>query len=718
MQRIDKYEILEVIGRGAMGAVYKAFHPHLKKYVAIKEILADLAHNPDIQQRFAREAELLAQLPAHPNIVMVRDALVQDGKLYLVMDFIEGGTLGDLVKQGGVRHEQGVNLLNQILSGLEAIHARGIIHRDLKASNILLGKDGTAYISDFGIAESTKSSQLNDAMATAKCVAPEMIDAALGRNAEAQQADIYAAGILAYEMLLGEARFRQALPDIYRASDPNQIAQNWLAWHTDLSRPAPNLQQLDTQLPPALASVIERMMAKDASARYRQASEARRDLAAINKGNNAMNDSSQRPAADDATVPLSSLRQTAVTPIGQPPPPPGQRGNANLPAKTKSRIPAWALMAGGGAALFLLFAAGLWAMQKTPGFTVVIKGVAPNAEVYVGEIRRGIPAIGKEANGNGLGEMRIAGLKSGELYALSVKCGSGELDLSRDGKKVEGKITGNDGEQIEMQAGKCGTAPVAATPANLTDEIDFVGKMRLVRAGGFIMGDANGKPNEQPVRTVELGYDYYIDKFEVTNKEYADFCKATSHATPPNPIWDEQYFTKYPNSPVVGVSWNDAQAYATWANKQLPTEAEWEKAASWEPKAKSAAPEFKRRWPWGNTGDKKATFSAQHTTNVGQATSGASAYGVLDMAGNVAEWTADDFKPYPGGAADGFPEGQKAVRGGSFATPTADDVRTTRRFYSPPDLGAQAVANRSFLIGFRCIIHADNAKIADKVKAK
>ena len=63
MQRIDKYEILEVIGRGAMGAVYKAFHPHLKKYVAIKEILADLAHNPDIQQRFAREAELLAQLP-------------------------------------------------------------------------------------------------------------------------------------------------------------------------------------------------------------------------------------------------------------------------------------------------------------------------------------------------------------------------------------------------------------------------------------------------------------------------------------------------------------------------------------------------------------------------------------------------------------------------------------------------------------------------------
>ncbi|HVF88769.1 MAG TPA: protein kinase, partial [Blastocatellia bacterium] len=88
--RIDKYEIIEEVGSGGMGAVYKAIHPQFKKYVAIKEIRAELASNRDIQRRFEKEAELLAQLPPHPNIVTVRDALVEGGNLYLVMDYIEG----------------------------------------------------------------------------------------------------------------------------------------------------------------------------------------------------------------------------------------------------------------------------------------------------------------------------------------------------------------------------------------------------------------------------------------------------------------------------------------------------------------------------------------------------------------------------------------------------------------------------------------------------
>ena len=714
MQRIDKYEILEVIGRGAMGSVYKAFHPHLKKYVAIKEILADLAHDPDIQDRFAREAELLAQLPSHPNIVMVRDALVQDGKLYLVMDYIEGGMLSDLVQQGGVDSTRGASLLHQILSGLEAIHACGIIHRDLKASNILLGKDGTAYISDFGIAESTKSAPREDAMATAKCVAPELIDPALGRNAQPTQADIYAAGILAYEMLLGEARFRQALPEIYISNSP---AQSWLSWHTDLSKPATNLNFLDEKIPTAFANLIERMMSKDASARYESANAARRDLSAIIKGDSAMNNNPNRPSADDATVPLSQLRQPQqAVPLQTAPPPqaPMQApSKAPAPVARKSKIPIWAVAGAGGAALFLLLAAALFAMQKTPGFTVTIKGVAPNAEVYVGDIRRGIPHSSKASDGSPQSEISIAGLKPGELYAISVKCGSGELDLSREGKKIEGKVTAEKGDEVTLIAGKCGAALTVVTPANLPEEIDYKGKMRLVKAGAFLMGAADGKPNEAPVNKVELSYDYYIDKLEVTNKEYAEFCKATNHATPPNPVWDADYFTKFPNSPVVGVTFDDAQAYAAWAGKQLPTEAEWEKAASWDPKATSPDPQFKRKFPWGNTGDKKANFGSQHTTPVGQNSGGDSAYGVLDLAGNVGEWVNEDYKPYPGSSDDAsaYPGGQRVIRGGSFGSPTAEDVRTTRRFYSLPNFSEQVVSSKSFLVGFRCVVRADNPKI-------
>ncbi len=493
MQRIDKYEVLEVIGRGAMGAVYKALHPQFKKYVAIKEILADLAQHPEIQQRFEREAELLAQLPAHPNIVMVRDALVWQGKLYLVMDYIEGGTLADLARQGGVKPERAIAILDQILSGLEAIHARGIIHRDLKASNILLGNDGTAYISDFGIAESVKQSQAGDVMATAKCVAPEMIEESLGRNAEPQQADIYAAGILAYEMLLGETKFRHALPEIYSTGEASQIARNWIQWHTDLARPAPNLQRVEPSLPSALASIVERMMAKDVNARYRKASEIRRDLAAIStlkQGNVAMNEQ-QRPAADDATVPLSQIRNTQVSRIGGTPPAPPVQQPPSAPVARASRVPVWALPVA-GVGLFFLLALGLWAMNRTPGFTVLVKGIAPNSDLYVNDIRRGIPTIGATQAGQAEGELRVTGLKAGELYALRLGCG----ELFRDNQPVgNNKVTGDDGQEIVLQA-RCGATQ--AKVEELKPEITLHGPMRLNQQGW--MGDDGEPTTKSPGR--------------------------------------------------------------------------------------------------------------------------------------------------------------------------------------------------------------------------
>lgn len=710
MQRIDKYEVLEVIGRGAMGAVYKALHPQFKKYVAIKEILADLAHHPEIQQRFAREAELLAQLPAHPNIVMVRDALVWENKLYLVMDYIEGGTLGDVVKRGATPSNQAVIWLDQILSGLAAIHARSIIHRDLKASNILLGRDGTAYLSDFGIAESTKQSQDGDAMATAKCVAPEMIDAALGRNAEPQQADIYAAGILAYEMLLGETKFRQILSEIYAHPDSSQIANRWLAWHTDLTRPAPNLQQLNAAVPKPLASLVERMMAKDVNTRYRNASEVRRDLAALTTGKIAMNEP-QRPAADDATVPLSQIRnqQAARAPQSQPPAP----QSSPPPDKSKSRIPAFALMSLAGAGLFLLLAVGLWAMQRTLGFTVIVKGLTANSAVLVNDIPRGIPLIAEGKDAKAESEIRVTGLKAGELYALRLGCGG---ELMRDGKPVNDKLTGENGDEIVLQA-KCGGT--VAAPANLPDEINLKGPMKLVKAGPFLMGDNNGLASEKPVHKVDLNYDYYIDKYEVTNRQFAEFCQATNRKMPANPFWDTGYAEKNPDQPVVGVSWEDAQAYARWAGKDLPTEQEWEKAASWDPKATDADPKWKRRLPWGNTPGNNANVGSNHTTNVGQKAASASAYGVMDMVGNVAEWVADNYQAYPGNqtADNDYGTTNRVWRGGHFKSPS-NEIRTTIRGYHTPTYSEEELQRGAWILGFRCAARANSPKVSEVLSKK
>lgn len=711
MQRIDKYEVLEVIGRGAMGAVYKALHPQFKKYVAIKEILADLAQHPEIQQRFEREAELLAHLPSHPNIVMVRDALVWQGKLYLVMDYIEGGTLAELIRQGGVKPERAMALLDQILSGLEAIHARGVIHRDLKASNILLGNDGTAYLSDFGIAESVMQAQAGDVMATAKCVAPEMIEAALGRNAQPEQADIYAVGILAYEMLLGETKFRHALPEIYSTGEASQIARNWIAWHPDLTRPAPNLQRVEAGIPSALATIVERMMAKDVNARYRKASEVRRDLAAITNRNVAMNE--QRPAADDATVPLSQLRNpqgnAPVSRINTAPavqPPPSASG-----ART-SRIPAWALPVA-GAGLFVLLAVGLWAMNRNPGFTVVVKGIAPSQDLYVNDIRRGIPTISATKTGTAEGELRVAGLKAGELYALRLGCG----ELLRDNQPLgTNKLTGEDGQEIVLQA-RCGGT--VAKAANLPDEINLKGPMRLVKAGPFWMGDDSGPDNEKPGHKVDLNYDYYIDKYEVTNRQFAEFCQATGKAMPKNPFWDTSYAEKNPDQPVVGVTWEEAQAYANWAGKGLPTEQEWEKAASWDPKATEADPKWKRRFPWGNAPGNNANIGSAHATNVGQKAASASAYGAVDMAGNVAEWVADNYQAYPGNqkADPDYGATNRVVRGGHFRSPS-NEIRTTIRGYHSPIYSDAELQQGAWLVGFRCAVRADSPKVKEVSQQK
>ncbi|HEX4949258.1 MAG TPA: bifunctional serine/threonine-protein kinase/formylglycine-generating enzyme family protein [Blastocatellia bacterium] len=712
MQRIDKYEVLEVIGRGAMGAVYKALHPQFKKYVAIKEILADLAHHPEIQQRFAREAELLAQLPAHPNIVMVRDALVWENKLYLVMDYIEGGTLGEVVKKGPVPPQQAVVWLDQVLSGLDAIHARGIIHRDLKASNILLGRDGTAYLSDFGIAESTKLSQAGDAMATAKCVAPEMIDAALGRNAEPQQADIYAAGILAYELLLGETKFRQVLSEIYANQDGSQVAQRWLAWHTDLSRPAPNLHQLDPAIPQSLAAVVERMMAKDVTTRYRKAHDVRRDLAALQQGKVAMNEQ-HRPAADDATVPLSQLRNQPVARNAASQPPPSVPPTPPASAPSKSRIPAFALIGIAGAGLFLLLAAGLWAMQRTLGFTVIVKGLPTNSTVFVNDIPRGIPMIVEGKEGKAEREIRVTGLKAGEMYSLRLACGG---ELLQDGQPIKDKLTGQNGDEIVLQ-GRCGGAPPPT--GTLADEINLQGPMRLVKAGPFIMGDDKGNDNEKPAHRVDIPYNYYIDKFEVTNRQFAEFCKATNRQMPANPFWDTSYAEKNPDQPVVGVTWEDAQAYAQWAGKDLPTEAEWEKAASWDPKATDADPKWKRKWPWGNAGSNNANTGTGRPTNVGSKTGDASSYGVMDMAGNVSEWVKDNYQAYPGNqvADSNYGAGHRVIRGSNIK-PGTKDFRTTLRYSHSPTYSPQELQEGAWLIGFRCAARADSPKVREVLQKK
>jgi sulfatase modifying factor 1 len=232
---------------------------------------------------------------------------------------------------------------------------------------------------------------------------------------------------------------------------------------------------------------------------------------------------------------------------------------------------------------------------------------------------------------------------------------------------------------VILGTARCGGPPVHR-PADLNDH------MVRVPAGEFVMGrDSTGADDERPARRVTLD-EYYIDRLEATNAEFKAFVDAVHRVAPNNPPWDRDYYLSQPQSPVVNITWEQADAYCRWRGKRLPTEAEWEKAA----RGTDA-----RLYPWGNTWtDSIANLWHNDTYDraapVGSFPAGASPYGALDMAGNVWEWCADWFLPnYYATAPARNPAGPpgptpfRAVRGGGFTSPKTD-AEAPNRSKSPP----------------------------------
>jgi iron(II)-dependent oxidoreductase len=291
-----------------------------------------------------------------------------------------------------------------------------------------------------------------------------------------------------------------------------------------------------------------------------------------------------------------------------------------------------------------------------------------------------------------------------------LKAGKRVVRVSHEGfTDFNATVTGQDGEVKTLVA-----QLVASTnQTGLPKEIDYNGPMILINAGEFIMGDDNHQPDEKPAHKVTLP-DFYIDKFEVTNGQYKKFCDATKRSYPTNPWWDTAYFRKL-NMPVVGVNFAEASAYAEWAGKRLPTEQEWEKAASWGPGA-----DKKRTWPWGDSDQPaNAVLSTNHPSNVGSKQSGASAYGVQDMAGNVLEWVDAFYQAYPNNNAPdpNFGNGSRIVRGGSFRS-DSQGARNAERIYAPAEFTAAEKKERSWLIGFRCAVSANDTKLQERLRVQ
>jgi formylglycine-generating enzyme required for sulfatase activity len=362
-------------------------------------------------------------------------------------------------------------------------------------------------------------------------------------------------------------------------------------------------------------------------------------------------------------------------------------------AKSPRRIPIWAWLAAAGGLVFGAIILLLFLVLFTkPGYTLLVRGAAAGSDVFVENVRRGVPMAD--------GTIRVADLRAGPKVIRVSHEGCVDFSTSvvgKDGevKTVIAQVTCNDAKPVQT-------------------EIDYNGPMIFIPAGEYIMGDDNHSPNERPAHKVTLP-DYYIDKFEVSNSQYKRFCDQTKRPYPPSPHWDEQYFNNNPEAPVVGVNWNDAEAYAKWAGKRLPTEEEWEKAASWD-----AGAQKKRQWPWGDTPDaSRIQLQVDHPSRSGSQPGGASAYGVQDMASNASEWVESYYQAYPGNPSPDPEYGatNRVVRGGNFHKSTIDDARTTVRYGVSPVFTPVQNVERNWLIGFRCAVNGDDPRLQEFLRA-
>jgi serine/threonine-protein kinase len=297
---IGRYQVKRWIASGAMGEVFEAYDPIIDRPVAIKMLRRELAARGDSSgwlERFRHEARAAGRR-IHPNIVAILDYGEQDGIPYLAMEYVEGETVGAALKRMG-RFDQAtaVAIISQVLSALEFAHANGVIHRDIKPSNILVPESGPIKVADFGIAH-LESSQLTidgDVLGTPSYMAPEQLSGAMVDH----RADLYATGLVLYEMLTGEkASQNRSLIDLARTMRGNVPPDLW-ADHPEIS--------------PALRAVIDRALAFDPGKRYPRAAEFAHAVDAV------VGLTSELPAASsqkDATV--VATPRTAVPSAGSP----------------------------------------------------------------------------------------------------------------------------------------------------------------------------------------------------------------------------------------------------------------------------------------------------------------------------------------------------------------------------------------------------------------
>ncbi len=651
-----RYTIETLLGQGGMSAVYKGADPNLRRTVAIKLIHPHLSSDPEFVRRFEQEAAAVAQL-RHPNIIQVYD-FNHDGEVYfMILEYVPGETLQARLKAldaAGQRLPLAETL--RIMAGVsEAVayaHQRGMIHRDLKPGNVMLDPQSQPILMDFGVAKIVGGQHHTATGAIVGTVAYMSPEQARGEHID-ERSDLYSLGIMLYEMTTGRPPFE------------GDSAMTVMLKH--LNEPVPDVRQIVAGVPEELAALIEKALAKDPADRLQTAAELAAGLRAIA--------ASARPTQVGAT-PAKSTAPTAVTP----------------PAPTVISAPTITAEA-----------------APTPGATD-----QAGTRVAVPAKKTGAP-VGVFI---GAGALVVAAIVVGVLMfprsgppAQPTRTLAAIVEPSAMPEPTQAPATPTQVPPSQTSVPPTHTSAPTHTPLPPTDTpapantptetpIPIPEGMVLIPAGTFQMGSERGQADERPVHPVTLKA-FFMDKFEVTNARYKQ-CADAGQCSPPA---TKQSFTRttyfgdpeFDNYPVIQVAWDQAAAFCAWESKRLPTEAEWEYAASGGDG---------RRYPWGDAFDPNRLPAQEgDTTEAGKYPDGASPFGVFDLAGNVLEWVNDRYgAAYYAVSPAEDPAGpdagpQRVMRGGSFGNTDGRFYTTTRRYHQPP-----GVHDADF--GFRCALDA------------
>jgi hypothetical protein len=631
-KRFNHYEVLERLGGGGMGVVYKALDTRLNRHVALKFLPREMTRDDEARTRFIQEAQAASALD-HPNICTIHEIdTTPDGQMFIAMSFYDGETLKRKIERGPLPVEEALDIAAQAARGLTNAHSAGIVHRDIKPANVMITKDGFVKIVDFGIAKLlgvTGPTQAGSTLGTVSYMSPEQV---AGEDAE-PRSDVFALGAVLYEMLTGSLPFR----------GENQ----WAVMNAITNREPDPPSAVRPAIPGDVQAIVMHALEKERAARTGSAAELQAELEACLAG--------PTPATAAAVVGRQARVRPAVA------------------------IPV----------LGVVVALGLWgalSVKRGADQRWAREEALPQIQALIDQDRLleafslGTEAEDRIPNDLLLSELWGRVAATGSIGTLPVDAavsfrpyGGGEpwtylgrspLDgvrlprgifewrFEKDGFQTATWVAANPSAVLHNLGADDFVAPVMVELTAATDTSPGMVAVPPVRGPVSITGFNSGE-------TVQLGR-FLIDRTEVTNRQFKEFVDAGGYREPQywaglefvrdgrTLTWEEAAglfldstgrpgpatweLGDYPNGeadyPVSGVSWYEAMAYARFAGKELPSLYHWAAAALAPAEIVS---------PIGPAVVPRSNFESEGPLPVGNAGS-LGPYGTQDMAGNVREW--------------------------------------------------------------------------------